>query len=44
MIVQIKSTKLNIDEAKQSVHRRFEYVFSMLKKFKIKVSLKVLTT
>jgi hypothetical protein len=38
MTVQIKSSKPNIDEAKQSVHRRFEYVYSMLKKFKIKVN------
>ena len=37
LTILIKSIKDHIDEAKLSVHRRFEYVFQTMKKHRIKV-------
>lgn len=35
--ISIKSEKPGLEEAKQSVHRRFEYIFQTLKKHKVQV-------
>ena len=37
LTIIIRSVKDHIDEAKLSVHRRFEYVFQTMKKHRIKV-------
>ena len=37
LTLSIKSSKEQIEEAKQSVQRRFEYIFQTLRKNKIKV-------
>ena len=37
LVVTIKSTKENIEDAKQSVHRRFEYIYQTMRKNKVHV-------
>lgn len=37
LVVIIKSVKEKIDDAKQSVHRRFEYIYQTLRKNRISV-------
>ena len=38
LVVIIKSTKEKIEDAKQSVHRRFEYIYQTLRKNKVHVN------
>lgn len=38
MIVIITSVKDNIDEAKNSVYRRFEYVYQSIRKMRVPVN------
>ncbi len=38
LTLSIKSSKEQVEEAKQSVNRRFEYVFQTLRKNKVKVN------